>query len=155
MMIEPNQLELSITVSTSLANHLTEEEMRVAIYANGIDRETGTSLAILPRNQRDQMLLILREMSTYQPDKSLPISTFLSEQSRNLPYATTLIFVSAVLDEIVLATIYHIQRYRQIIIVYTGRETRNWNYANLTILQIAGDMNWRTFSDIALEQLER
>lgn len=104
--------ELAIIVAASLANHLSGLRQSVGLYTNGLDPSAGYGLLkpIPPRRGRGHLLRILEVLARLQISDTYPIVDLLKREYVHLSWGTTIILITNLVSNELLAAMYHAHR---------------------------------------------
>ena len=98
-------LERAISVAGSLAAICTEQRLPVGLIANGVLPGSDQPLRLLPGRSHDQLVRILELLAAVQPLASGQIEKMIAEEAPRLPWGATLVVVSAVVTEALMAVL--------------------------------------------------
>jgi uncharacterized protein (DUF58 family) len=104
--------ELAIVVAASLANWVVGKRQSVGLATNGSDPVESDGLAsyIPPRGGRGHLLRILEILARIQSVESYPQVQLLLQQRLHLPWGTTQILVTPIVDDELLDELFQAQR---------------------------------------------
>ena len=106
----PVLLEEAIVVAASLADHAFKQGYKVGLYVNtnvpGSDQESKLASARDP----DQMMRILETLAKVAGFATVSMDIFMQQQSVNLPWGATVVLVTAVAPDPMLAALYRLKR---------------------------------------------
>lgn len=103
MGIEPERQEYAITVAASIAYHAIGHRYAVGLVANGSVPKGDQSIRVLPSRDPNQLMHILEALAAVTSFVTVPIEQLLLAQSPRLPYAATLVVVTTVVSDNLLA----------------------------------------------------
>jgi uncharacterized protein (DUF58 family) len=101
----PELQERAISVAGSLAALAAGERMPVGLIANGALRGSERALRILPGRSPSQLMRILELLAQVTPFATQPIEDLLVEQAPHLPWGATLVVVTGIAHDDLLATL--------------------------------------------------
>jgi hypothetical protein len=101
----PELQERAISVAGSLAALASEERMPVGLIANGALPNSDQALRVLPGRSPSQLMHILELLAAVTPFATQPIEELLVEQAPHLPWGATVVVVTAIAHEDLLATL--------------------------------------------------
>ncbi len=104
--ILPDLLERAISVAASLASHATENRHAVGLISNGAVPKSDRSIRILPGRSPDQLTRILEMLAAVTGYVTISMDRFLLHSSPALPWGATLVVVTPVVTNELLAAIY-------------------------------------------------
>jgi uncharacterized protein (DUF58 family) len=102
---DPELLEAAITAAASLANFALEGRCPVGLYANTSLPNSDQSIRIAPGRSPAQLTTILEALAKVTAFPTVPLEDLLTAECGRLPWGVTLVIVSAVLPESLLATL--------------------------------------------------
>lgn len=106
----PDLLETAITVAASAAAHALAEGFPVGIMANGMVHGSDRPLKIAPGRGNDQLIRLLEALAKLSPFVTLSLDELLRQERRALPWAATIVCVTAIAAEPLLAVLTALQR---------------------------------------------
>jgi uncharacterized protein (DUF58 family) len=145
------RLELGVMAAASIARHAMSNGYRVGLYANQRRQPIGELVRIPPSQHSDQLVYILEALAEVHSSESMPMARFVSLESRNLPWGSTLVLITAVPTEPLLATLLRMKRAgRRIALVVVGGP-KVPRLDGLPVYRIADDVPWREVETINLQ----
>ena len=100
----PEVMERTVSVAASVASYGTEQGWGVGLYANGAFPNSDQSIRVPPGRSPDQLSHVLEALAAVTEFATSAIEVMLLRQSPNLPWAATIVLVTAVVtDEIMVA----------------------------------------------------
>ena len=119
----PELLEWSVTVAASIANHAASQRFGVGLVVNGTTPHSDQSLRVLPGQSPYQLMRVLEALAAVTGFATSAIDRLLLAESPRLPWGATLVIVTAVVNEALLATLIRLrQAGRRLVLVSLGRE---------------------------------
>ncbi|MEK7777789.1 MAG: DUF58 domain-containing protein, partial [Chloroflexota bacterium] len=106
----PQLLEMGVLTTAALANYALEKGYPVGVYVNQTSRLTSHFLEVQPARHSEQLTRILEVMAQVHPEDSIPLASLILEQSRNLPWGTTIMVVTAIPDAATLNVLGRLRR---------------------------------------------
>jgi uncharacterized protein (DUF58 family) len=103
--VDPGLLERAIGVAASIASHAVEERYIVGLIANGSVPHSDQPIKVLPSRRPDQLARLLEALAAVTSFATSSIDTLLMTESRNLPWGSTLVVVTAVVTDSLQATL--------------------------------------------------
>jgi uncharacterized protein (DUF58 family) len=125
-----NLLESVISFAASLANFAVEQKYAVGLIANGTWPESDQRLKILPSRDPNHLRHMLEALAAITSFVTTPIETLMRQESANLSWGATLIVITGIVTEEILA---EMMRLRQV-----GRR----------LALISLDENWKPREDL-------
>jgi uncharacterized protein (DUF58 family) len=118
----PELMERAISVAGSLAALCSEMRMPVGLIANGFLPGSDQPLRLLPGRSPDQLLHILELLAAVTALATQPIEELLLRESPRLPWGSTLLVITAVAHEELLAALLDLQRSGRKVVLFTLAE---------------------------------
>jgi uncharacterized protein (DUF58 family) len=106
--IRPDLLERAISVAASVANYAAERRWTLGLLSNGVPR-SDQPIKVLPGRSPDQLARVLEALAAVTSFAAGSIETILQVESPRIPLGATLVVVSAVENEELLATLIHLR----------------------------------------------
>lgn len=103
--VDKELAERAIRLTASLANFAAENKYAFGLVANGTYPDSDQRLRILPGRDPDQLRNVLEALAAVSYFVASPIETLLRRESHNLPWGSTLIVVTALVTENLVAEI--------------------------------------------------
>lgn len=101
--VDSERAERAIRLTASLANFAAEQKYAFGLVANGTYPDSDQRLRILPGRDPEQLRNVLEALAAVSYFVASPIETLLRRESVNLPWGATLIIVTALVTENLLA----------------------------------------------------
>jgi uncharacterized protein (DUF58 family) len=105
MGFEPELLERAVSVTASIASYAAEQKWAIGVYANGSVPGSDQPIRVAPGRAPDQLMRILEGLAAVTEFATGSIENLMHRESRRLPWATTLVLVTAVINEDMLVTL--------------------------------------------------
>ncbi|GIW08132.1 MAG: hypothetical protein KatS3mg060_2937 [Dehalococcoidia bacterium] len=106
----PDLLETAISVAASAASHALGEGFPVGLLANGMTHGSDRPLKIAPGRGNDQLMRLLESLAKLSAFVTLSLDDLLRQERRALPWSATIVCVTAVAAEPLLAVLTALQR---------------------------------------------
>ena len=103
--IDPVLLERAISVVASIANYATEQRHVVGVIANGSVPHSDQPIKVLPSRDPRQLVRILEALAAVTGFATSSIEDLLLTESPKLPWGATLVIVTGVVSEELVATL--------------------------------------------------
>ena len=97
--------ERTISVAASLALLATEQRRAVGLIANGALPGSDQPIRLMPGRSPQQLVHILELLAAVTPFATQPIEQLISDESPRLPWGATLVVVTAIAHEALLASL--------------------------------------------------
>jgi len=101
---DPKLLERAIEVAASVASHGVEQKHLVGLIANGTLPRSDQPLRVLPSRSPDQLMHILEALAAVTSFSTSRIADLMEAESPRLPWGATLIVITGVVSDSLLAT---------------------------------------------------
>jgi uncharacterized protein (DUF58 family) len=98
-------LERAIAVAASIASHGVEERYIVGLVANGSIPHSDQPIKVLPSRRPDQLPRVLEALAAATSFATSSIESLLLTESARLPWGATLVVVTGIVTEELLATL--------------------------------------------------
>jgi uncharacterized protein (DUF58 family) len=118
----PELMERAISVAGSLAQVCADERLPVGLIANGTLPGSDQPLRLLPGRSPGQLVLILELLAAVTPFASAPVERLLLQESPRLPWGATLLVVTAIAHDDLLAALLDLQRAGRKVVLFTLAE---------------------------------
>ncbi|MGD2048618.1 MAG: DUF58 domain-containing protein [Chloroflexota bacterium] len=105
MGFDPDLLEKTISVAASISNYAAEQKWGIGFYANGSVPGSDQPIRVAPGRSPDQLMHILEALAAVTEFATGSIELLLYRESRKLPWAATLVLVTAVVTEEMLVSL--------------------------------------------------
>lgn len=118
----PELMERAISVAGSLAALCAELRLPVGLVANGYLPGSDQPLRLLPGRSPEQLVRILELLAAVTGFAAQPIEEMLLHESPRLPWGATLLVVTAIAHEGLLAALTELQRAGRKVVLFTLAE---------------------------------
>jgi uncharacterized protein (DUF58 family) len=115
----PELMERAISVAGSLAALCADIRLPVGLIANGSLPGSDQPLRLLPGRSPDQLMRILELLAAVTAFATLPIEAMLLRESPRLPWGSTLLIVTAVAHDELLAALFDVARAGRKVVLFT------------------------------------
>ena len=117
----PEKLELAIVTAASMANEALYEGYRVGLYVNQNNPDSPELIRIPPNRHPEQLKRILEALATIKPMETTPIEKLVVTESRNLPWGSTMVVITAMPTESLLSVLFQMKRVgRKVVLITIG-----------------------------------
>jgi uncharacterized protein (DUF58 family) len=121
--ILPELLERAIVVSASLAAHAADHRYSVGLVSNGAVPRSDRPIRVMPGRSPDQLMRILELLAAVTGYVTVPMGRFLLRESPALPWGATLVVVTPVITDELLASVIQLRSAgRQMVLVSLAKE---------------------------------
>lgn len=149
--IDRNILELAVTAAASIARWAWERQDPVGLFANSIIVDNGQPVEILPGKQPDQLLQILEALARMEDNGRWGLATILGAKATTLPYGTTIVIITAIINERFLHALMDLQRKEYGLTVITlGKGRLNQELVGIHNYHIDGREKWHELETLVL-----
>ncbi len=119
----PELMERAVSVAGSLANYSVEQKWAVGLIANGSLPGSDQPIRAMPSRSPEQLLHILEALAAVTQFATASIEKLMVQESPGVPWAATIILVTAVLTDELLTELIRLRKAgRRLAIVYLGKE---------------------------------
>jgi uncharacterized protein (DUF58 family) len=101
--VDPILLEQVISVAASIASHGVDERFLLGVIANGSIPHSDQPIKVLPSRRPDQLARVLEALAAVTSFATASIETLLLTESARLPWGATLVVVTGIVTESLLA----------------------------------------------------
>lgn len=121
--VSPELLERAVTAAASVADHALAHGYRVGLYANTNPPGSDQQLRLPSSRGGGHRQKLLEALAQVSGLATLPMDAFLRRETRALPWGATLVVITAVLPQGMLATLARLRRAgRRVAVVSAGVE---------------------------------
>lgn len=118
----PELMERAVSVAGSLAAVCAEQRLPVGLIANGVLPGSDQPLRLLPGRSPEQLVHILELLAAVTAFASRPIEELLLHEAPRLPWGATLLVVSAIAHDELLAALQDLRRAGRRVVLFTLAE---------------------------------
>ena len=145
----PQLLETAIIATASIANYANDQGYRLGLYINQTYRGNMQLMRFPPSGHPDQFMRILEALAQVLPPEQSPIERVLQREGAALPWASTLVVVTAVPTEGLLGTLLSYRRAgRPVALVVVGGEKPSVQMAGLPLYYVPAEIPWEKVESI-------
>lgn len=121
--IDPALLERAISVAASIASYGAEQRYIVGVIANGSVPHSDQPIKVLPSRDPKQLVRILEALAAVTGFATSSIEKLLLAESPKLPWGSTLVVVTAIVSEELVATLLRLRDVgRRLVLVSLGQK---------------------------------
>ena len=158
MGFEPEQLERAISVAASIASYAAEQKWGIGLIANGSVPGSDQPIRVAPGRSPDQLIRILEALAAVTEFATGSVELLMHVESRRLPWASTLVLVSAVVTEEILVSLFRLKAAgRRVVLISLANEPPPQDTRGILIYHVpsdttafAGDQTLATRTEVAL-----
>lgn len=118
----PELLERTISVAGSLAAVCADTRLPVGLIANGFLPGSDQPIRLLPGRSPNQLMRILELLAAVTHFSAQPIEELLLQEALGLPWGTTLLIVTAIAHDDLLAALLDLKRSGRQVVLFTLAE---------------------------------
>jgi uncharacterized protein (DUF58 family) len=149
----PHLLELAIICAASVSSYALTSGYRVGLYVNqnrGAGR--GSVLKLPPSQHAHQRLRILEVLAALNKTETMPISRLVAGESRDLPWGSTVVAISATVTDALLASLLQIKRTgRRVALIMIGDTGTMMHYEGLTVYRVPDEVFWTELASLTVD----
>ncbi len=149
----PHLLELGIITAASVSSYALSKGYRVGLYVNqnrGTGRESTVKLA--PSQHTDQQLRILEILAQVHQTETMPISRLILKEAKNIPWGSTVVVISAVATDALLASLNRIKRAgRKVALIIIGGSEIGTSRDGLTVYRVDDEVLWTELETLSID----
>jgi uncharacterized repeat protein (TIGR01451 family) len=133
----PAVMERAVSVAASLASYGSEQGWGIGLYANGSFPNSDQSIRVPPGRSPDQLTYILEALAAVTEFATASIDTMLLRESPNLPWVSTIVLVTAVVTEEIMAALLRLKEAgRRVVLISLSEESPPNNQETLLTYRI-------------------
>lgn len=133
----PELQERAISVAGSLAALAADARLPVGLIANGALPNSDQALRVLPGRSPNQLLHILELLAAVTPHATQPIEDLLVEQAAHLTWGATLVVVTAIAHDALLAALLNLAAAgRRVVLVTLAEEPPRRYLGRVTVYHL-------------------
>jgi uncharacterized protein (DUF58 family) len=144
------KLELSIVTAASMANDALSERYRVGLFANQNNPDSPELIRLPPNRQPEQLKRILEALATINPMYTTPIDEMVVKESRNLPWGSTMVVITAAPTEPLLSTLFRMKRVGRKVVLITVGSHEAISSTGITTYHVSQDISWEKMETLHL-----
>ena len=148
---DPDLQEFAITAAASIARWAWDSAHAVGLYVNSTIQFDGRRIRVRPGNHPDQLVRVLEALAQVVPYGRWPIEALVQAEARALPYGTTVVVVSAVVNDRLRYTLMDLHnREYGVALVTLGQAEMGMQVAGVRHYHIGGREEWYELASLAL-----
>jgi uncharacterized protein (DUF58 family) len=148
--------ELGIVTAASISQYALKAGFRVGLYVNQTTRFSQGMVTVPHSQHPDQMPRILEALAQLHQVETIPIVRFLREEVRTLPWGSTLLVISATLDDKLMAALLDLRRVGRSVamVVVGGSATAGTEIltGHIPVYRVSDDIAWDLVQKIGLKK---
>ena len=150
--IDPDLMEYAVTAAASIAWWAWDNRYPVGLYSNAFAQPGARRIAIRPGSHPDQLLHILEALARAVDYGRWPIETSLQVESTRLPFGTTVVVVTAIMNDRLARTLLSLRgREYGVALITLGQAGAGANLAGIQHHHIGGHKEWHELASLALD----
>lgn len=144
-------LETAIIVAASIANHALDEGYSVGLFANENYTFTDRMVRLPPSVHPDQLQRILEALAHIRGFPFIALEQTLSQETPNLPWATTVVAITAAPTEGVLASLNRLRHAgRRVALILVGEQSARLSVDRMPVYHVSDNVYWREMSSLKI-----
>ena len=144
-------LEMAVITAASVANHASSNGYRVGLVANEPRHNDDRLIKLPPSQHPDQLQHVLELLAQIRGFPFLSMPQLLDREARGLSWDATLVVITAVPDEPLLASIHRYRRAgRRVALIVIGGEPPSRD-GRLPTYHVSDEVPWRDLESIRLQ----
>ncbi len=145
----PEKLELAIITAVAVAKYSLTNGYRVGLYVNQYKHGTGSIIRIPPSRSVNQVKLILETLAPVQDFEAMPVSRLISNESRNLPWGSSLVVITAAPTREVTSALFNLKRTgRRVSMIQIGGEEPEASGSHVKTYHVSDKVPWQEIETI-------
>lgn len=137
MGFEPDLLERAISVTASIASYSADQKWGIGVYANGSVPSSDQPIRVAPGHSPDQLMRILEGLAAVTEFATGSIEVLMHRESRRLPWAATLVLVTAVVTEEILVSLVRLKEAgRRVVLISLSEEPPPREFRDILVYHI-------------------
>jgi uncharacterized protein (DUF58 family) len=151
-LMNPDFLETGILTAAAVSSYSFKEDYNIGFYANEYYYQSDHLMKLSPSNHPDQMREILEALAQIQGIPAMTIDKLLAQEARQLPWETTIVVITSVATNALLASLKRFQRAgRRVAVVVIGGETQTAKNDGLLTYSVSAEVYRRHAESMRLE----
>ena len=148
--LSAEKLELAIVTAASMANDALSEGYRVGLYVNQNNPDSPELIRIPPNRHPEQLKHILEALATINPMYTTPIAEMVVKESRNLPWGSTMVVITAAPTEPLLSALFRMKRVGRKVVLITIGNDEAISSNGITTYHVSEDIGWEKMETLRL-----
>ena len=145
------KLELAIVAAASMANDALSEGYRVGLYVNQNNPDSPELVRLPPNRHPEQLKRILEALAIIKPVYTTPIAEVLLQESRNLPWGSTMVVITAVPTEPLLSALLRMKRVGRKVVLITIGSHKAISSNGLMTYHVDEAIGWEKMENLSLQ----
>ena len=144
------KLELAIVTAASMANDALAEGYRVGLYVNQNNPDSPELIRLPPNRHPEQLKHILEALAAINPMYTTPIAEMLVKESRNLPWGSTMVVITAAPTEHLLSALFRMKRVGRKVVLITIGNGEAMSSNGITTYHVNEGIGWEKMETLRL-----
>ena len=144
------KLELAIVTAASMANDALAEGYRVGLYVNQNNTDSPELIRLPPSRHPEQLKHILEALAAINPMYTTPIAEMLVKESRNLPWGSTMVVITAAPTEHLLSALFRMKRVGRKVVLITIGNGEAMSSNGITTYHVNEGIGWEKMETLRL-----
>ncbi len=147
----PEKLELAIMTAVAIANYALTNGYRAGLYVNQYQHGTGKLIRLAPGQNPGQFKQILEALASIHDIEALPASRLIINESRNLPWVSSMVLITAVPTEELVSALFRIKRTgRKISLVQVGGNGTAFRGTGIDTYHVSDKIPWQDMETLEM-----
>ncbi len=140
MGVLPDVLERAVSISASIASYAAEHRWTFGLLSNGVPR-SDQPIRVLPGRSPEQLVRVLEALAAVTSFATSSIEVLLRAESPRIPLGATLVMVSAVVSDEILATLIQLKEAgRRVVLVSLAEEQPTADLPGIIVHHLPPDL---------------
>lgn len=153
MGFNPDLLERAVSVAASIANFGVEQKWSVGVYANGSVPNSDQPIRILPGRSPEQLNHLLEGLAVVTEFATGSIEKMILRESPGLPWAATVVVVTAVVTDEILITLLRLKEAGRRVVLISLADAPPPVFGDMLTYHIPAGQNSRSATEAALSAI--
>jgi uncharacterized protein (DUF58 family) len=134
-------LERAVSTAASVAMAGNERQAAIGLIANSSLFNSDLPIRIPPNRDPEQIHRVLEALAMASYISPFSVTGLLRQESHRLPFATSIVVVTAIMDESLLATVLHMKSDgHPVTILYVGDDPAEPEYRGLQVQSLGAEL---------------
>ena len=122
----------------------------MGLYVNQNNPDSPELIRIPPSRHPEQLKHILEALAPINPMYTMPIARVVVSESRNLPWGSTLVVITAMPTEPLLSVLFQMKRVGRKVVLITIGSNEAISSNGLTTYHVSEDIGWEKMETLSL-----
>jgi uncharacterized protein (DUF58 family) len=151
----PELFELAIVTAASMSKYALDHGYRVGLYVNYGRTKSSGLIRIPPSRHPDQLMHILESLAQIISLEATPINELVTRESRNFPWGSTLVAISAVPSDSLVANLMEMKKAgRSVALIEVGNADIQLPEEELPVYHVSGEIDWNNLDSVSMTKAE-